>query len=503
MRNTHTNWWQLSGIQKVLLFYVLLPLIVIAGVGLGIGLERLSSQESDQLKDDLELIGRAIRLPIGEALSNNDEESVFRTLQSIFTIGRVYGASVFDADGKLVASAGLAETDLTRSRVAREVVLTGEQQDRYREVSGTELYSYFIPVTDASGIPNGFIQINRRARDFDRSFARLSRNAWLIWGAVSLFMVAIVVFGHYRGLGRFVSGLRDVMEQVGRGNREVRASTEGPEEITATARGLNRMLDSIERKDRELERRQLHEQELALQLQSREKMAAIGRVASGVAHELGAPLTVIDGRARRLEKLASREDKDEKRQLAAIRGQVGRLTRIVRQLLNYTREESTDSSTQNIYLKKLVENVVESVRHELTNHDLVFDIDVPSKSIIEGQESRMELALVNVVRNAAQAANNCVSINVRSVSNHYEICVRDDGQGLPEGIEKEKFFEPFVTTKKTGEGTGLGLAIAFQVVTEHHGKLSIQNLVNGGCEVIICVPASARVLPQNKGESHE
>src|SRR5690554_5432496 len=89
---------RLSGMQRMLLLYVVLPLIIVVGLGLGVGLERLNSQESERLKDDLELIGRAISLPISEALVAGDEEAVRRTLQSIFAIGRVYGASVFDAD---------------------------------------------------------------------------------------------------------------------------------------------------------------------------------------------------------------------------------------------------------------------------------------------------------------------------------------------------------------------------------------------------------------------
>ncbi|CUS47860.1 MAG: two component signal transduction system histidine kinase [Idiomarinaceae bacterium HL-53] len=493
MTSTQPHWWQLSGIQKVLLFYVLMPLIVIAGLGLGIGLERLSSQESDRLKDDLELIGRAIRLPIGEALSNRDEEAVSRTLQSVFTIGRVYGASVFDANGNLVASAGLAETDLTRSEVAREVVLTGEQQDQYREVLGTELYSYFIPVTDASGIPNGFIQINRRARDFDRSFERLSQNAWLIWGGISFLMIGVVVFGHYRGLGRFVSDLRDVMTRVEYGSRKVRASTDGPEEIAAIARGLNRMLDSIDRKDQELLARQEHEHELSEQLQSREKMAAIGRVASGIAHELGAPLTVIDGRARRLEKSLSATETDSLRQLGAIRGQVGRLTRIVRQLLNYTREEAQESLEQSVQLEKLLHEAVESVRHEITHPAVHFDIHVTVTCLLAGRENRLELAFVNVLRNAAQAAKAQVSIEAVEEADECVIRVQDDGPGISDELEPEKLLEPFVTTKSTGEGTGLGLAITHQVITEHGGSLSLRNLPMSGCEVEIRLPLKPRV----------
>ncbi|MCC5856177.1 MAG: ATP-binding protein [Idiomarina sp.] len=481
--------WRLSGMQRMLLLYVVLPLIIIVGAGLAFGLERLNTQESDRLKDDLELIGRAISLPVGEALMVGDEDAVRRTLQSVFAIGRVYGASVFDANGNQVAAAGLAERDLTRSRVAREVVMTGEQQERYRRVSGMELYSYFIPVTDVTGIPNGFIQINRQASDFDASFERLVRTAWLIWGLMSLMTVAIVIFGHYGGIGRHVAQLRETMERVEEGEHQVRSSAEGPSEIASMARGLNRMLDSIDRKNLELAERRAHEQALAEELQSREKMAAIGRVASGIAHELGAPLTVIDGRASRL--LKSIDEPQQQRQLEAIRGQVGRLTRIVRQLLNYTRLDVAASPVP-VRLSALIDEAITNVSHELGEAQASPQVDAPDDITVPGIESRIELALVNVLRNAFQAARSEVSISLHRHAERVELRIRDDGPGLPKNQSPEQLVEPFVTTKNTGEGTGLGLAIVSQVMSEHGGELVLTNHPDGGCQVSLIFPS---VLP--------
>lgn len=485
---TFSEVWRLSGMQRMLLLYVVMPLMLVVGVGMAFGLERLNHQESDRLKDDLELIGRAISLPIGEALVTGDDEAVRRTLQSIFAIGRVYGASVFDADGNQVAAAGIAERDLSRSRVAREVVMTGEQQDQYREVMGQEMYSYFIPVTDATGIPNGFIQINRRAVDFERSFERLTRAAWIIFAAVSLLTLAIVIFGHYGGIGRHVAGLREVMERVEQGDREVRANTDGPSEIATMARGLNRMLDSIARKDKELVAHQAQERALADQLRKREKMAAIGKVAGGVAHELGAPLTVIDGRARRLQK--SVQAHEEQRQLSAIRGQVSRLTRIVRQLLNYTRSEVKEKAAP-VVLNALVRDAIANVQHEDDSHVISFEVTMPDQEVkVMGFESRLELALVNVLRNAQQAAAARVEVEL-GISERGDITlqIRDDGEGLPEHKTHAQLLEPFVTTKQTGEGTGLGLAIVQQVMAEHHGSVELANRQRGkqvlGCSVTL------------------
>ncbi|WP_241984157.1 sensor histidine kinase [Aliidiomarina sedimenti] len=489
MKKSVFRFLRLSGLQRALLLYVVLPLLVIAGAGIAVGLDRMATLESDRLKDDVELIGRAIRLPIGEALAVNDEEAVRRTLQSVFDIGRIYGASVFDVNGNQVAAAGITERDLTTSQVAQQVVTTGEQQERYRQVSGMFLFSHFIPVFDDLGRTNGFIQINRRASDFDASLTQLSQTAWATWGVLCFATLAVVIFGHYGGVGRHVNALTQSMNRIERGERAHRADEAGPSELAELARGLNRMLNSIDNKDRELVQRQAHEEALAQQLQYQEKMAAIGRVAGGIAHELGAPLTVIDGRARRL--LKDNQDPTQVRQLEAIRGQVARLTRIVRQLLNYTRAGSSDY--ESVQLRPLANDCVANLRHELTSDELQITLDVPDDLHIEADEARLELALINIIRNAAQSATREVSVAAVSDGDGVQIRVRDDGAGLPEGVDQAQLLEPFFSTKTQGEGTGLGLAIVHNVVTEHGGRVAIANHSAGGCEVTIWLPT--RALP--------
>jgi len=483
------HFWQLSGLQRTLLLYVVLPMLVLSGFAIRFGLEFANELVTDRLESDLELVGRAIRLPISDALTNNDVDAVRATLESVFSIGQVYGASVYDTQGNQVAAAGITEADLSGSVLAEEVVRTGQEQDSFRSVEGRDVYSRFLPIIDRGGRIIGLLQMTRRASDFRQSIEDLAKIAWLSWGAFALATIALLVFGHYRAVGRHVDELVTTMRRVAGGDRQVRAPAQGPNEVVEIAAGLNTMLDSIEVAEQEIYQHRAHEIQLQAELREKEKMAAIGQVASGVAHELGAPLTVIDGRAQRLQR--QHADEESQRQLTAVRGQVQRLTRMVRQLLAFSR--TPISAYQTIEMTTLMQQAITSLSYELEPEAPELVVTAPATPVtFRGDEQRLELALVNVLRNAVQAAQAQVLIDWQQQSDGLTITIRDDGQGLPEQYGHAEMTRPFVTTKAQGEGTGLGLAIVEYVITDHGGKLSLKNHSQGGCEVHISLPSHAQ-----------
>ena len=437
MTKRYTQWlarW--SGLQKTLTFYIMLPLLALSGIAIGIGLERAAEFQDERLRDDLELVGRAIHVPVSDALIRRDITTVQASLDSVFKIGRVYGASVYDTEGALVASAGVTERDLSESLLAEQVILTGETQDSYREVAGRNVFSQFVPIHDRGGQIIGFMQLNRRAQDFDNSFTQLSRIAWGTWLVLALATVAILVFGHYRGVGRYV------------------------------------------------------ELKLEQQRREQEKMVAIGQVSSGVAHELVAPLTVIDGRAKQL--LKRHDDAESQRQLQAIRGQVQRLTKMVKQLLAFSR--TPVSAKQPLGVSNLMEQARRSISFEQAQEGPQIELTLPAPELsLECDGQRLELALVNILRNALQAAQHKVAVTVVADNEQILIQVRDDGAGLPEQVGQDELIKPFTTTKKTGEGTGLGLALVSYIMADHQGSLALRNwqaadLTTGGCEVTLTLP---------------
>jgi signal transduction histidine kinase len=471
-------------------------MLLISGVAISVGLQVASDEANERLKSDLELLGRAISLPISDALLNNDLSTVQANLDSVFNIGRVYGASVYNVYGQQVAEAGITETDLSNSQLALQTVQTGIKQDDYRRVEGRDVFSQFLPIVDRGGRIIGLLQINRRASDFDESFETLSQYAWLSWGAFGLITIAVLVFGHYRGVGRHVVALKDAMLRVAEGHRSTRVTPAGPSELQEVAQGFNRMLDSITEAEQELEQRREHEASLQQALREQEKMAAIGSVASGVAHELGAPLTVIDGRASRL--LRNHKDEDSQRQLKAVRGQVQRLTGLVNQLLAFSR--TPVQQREAISLRDLIATAMTSIEFEQDKGSAKVVIKELVDVILKVDVKRLELALVNVLRNGLQAAESEVLVAAEFVDEGLIITIDDDGEGLPESM-KDKALQPFETNKPQGKGTGLGLTIVKHVLNDHNGELSLTNNPNGGCRVTLSLPAQCLRQAVIKGGS--
>ncbi len=472
-----------GGSQRTLLLVVAVPLILIAALGIRMGFEQLNKQQQALLKSDLELIARAIRIPVGEALARGDTEGVSLALQSLFTIDRVYGVSVFDREGRRLASVGIAEQDLSQSVIPRQIDLTGEKQEAYRRVGGRRVFSHFLPLFDGSGQSEGFIQITRRYDDFKKALWHLTWISWLLWAMLALAIVLVVIAGYRSGIGRHVDKLLAVMDRVARGERSQRAAVNGPRDVAQIASGLNRMLDSVAEYEHKIQAHQLSERRLLLQLKDKEKMAIVGTMARGFAHELGAPLSVISGRAQRLRRLLDGAGEYE---LAEIERQVQHLTQTVNQLLDYSRP--------GIHTRRqfVIDTVIQHVQELLLplgdaqELQLRFAVE-EGLPPLQGDPERLQLALLSVVRNARQAARSWVQLRVSGDSEALTIAVEDDGPGLPD-LPAEQLIEPFFTTKPSGDGTGLGLSIAEGIVREHGGSLKLSNRREGGARVSLVLP---------------
>jgi two-component system NtrC family sensor kinase len=234
------------------------------------------------------------------------------------------------------------------------------------------------------------------------------------------------------------------------------------------------------------------------QLIQAEKLAAIGQMLAGVAHELNNPLTAILGVT---ELVREREGLDEsmKRQLDLTHRQARRAARIVQNLLEFSRPASPQKKA--IDLSTIVERTLQLHEHSLRRNQVQVDFtprtDLPR---IVGDANQLIQVFLNLISNAEQAIHEVrdsgrIQIRLSHAGDNVVVTVQDDGVGIsPEGMPK--LFDPFYTTKRPGGGTGLGLSICLSIAREHGGSIQAESLPGGGSAFSVYLPAASETPAQ-------
>jgi PAS domain S-box-containing protein len=224
------------------------------------------------------------------------------------------------------------------------------------------------------------------------------------------------------------------------------------------------------------------------QLRRTERVAELGTLASGMAHEIGTPMNVILGRAEYL--LDRVKDEPVKKGLQTIVAQVERITRVMNQLLSFARRKPPQPGP--LALKEVIENSLEMFRERLSNHQVhvytQMDPDCPNA---QADSDQMNQVLINLVMNAVHAMPEGGSLRIELVQEQemVKLTVSDTGHGIPKEVIN-KVFDPFFTTKEFGKGTGLGLTVVKGIIEEHHGTIAVESQEGKGTTFTILLPKS-------------
>lgn len=456
-------------LRTALLLFVLIPFILLMSIGGLYSLKQLEQQVETRMQEDIELVARAIRLPLSRALERGRISDIEQALASAFHIDRVYGVYVYDENGKQIASSGTREAQVTSDRAA-ELASSGGLQSEYDEAGGEQIFSYFLPLTDSGSRISGLLQVTRRGSDFQKYLSEVRQQVLIVLGITGLILILIIFFGHYRAIGRHFRSMESSMARIGAGENELRVPEEGPAELSTLSHGINTMLDQISESQQQIEQQRERELELRFRLQQSEKLAAIGRLAAGVAHELGTPLSTIDGKAQRI---LRRNDMETplRQSIDQMRVEVRRMENIIHQLMDFGRRNPLHKSPTR------ADTLAHSVRDQFQMEIEANGIQVQLLGLRPGTEiivdrMRIEQALGNLLRNAVQAATSTVNLIWDHDDDWVVFTVEDDGPGI-DNEQMTHLFEPFYTTKPVGQGTGLGLAVVHAAINDHKGRIEI------------------------------
>ncbi|MBI3725831.1 PAS domain-containing protein, partial [bacterium] len=239
-----------------------------------------------------------------------------------------------------------------------------------------------------------------------------------------------------------------------------------------------------------------------------ERLAAVGRLAAGLAHEIRNPLGAISGFAELIER---KKGEDSQRLASRLRGEVDELNRFVTEFLAYARDQRIKRAPEDLtpLLKRATETALqaagftadearralegEAVSHASGELRVAVDGD-PELAQAAIDATALKAALVNIVKNAveAMAGKGALALRAKRSGSIAVIRVRDSGPGVPVEL-RERIFDPFFTTRDSG--VGLGLAIAHKIVVAHGGKVAVRAPDEGGCEFVIRIP----IVPEVPG----
>lgn len=296
--------------------------------------------------------------------------------------------------------------------------------------------------------------------------ARLGELANRILGVTFVFFLCGALLSYLIGqnMARPLQRLTDVMSAVSTDNLEVELPPRRPDEIGLLQDGFRQMMERLRRSESERER-------AVAQLVQSEKLASIGKIVAGVAHEVNNPLFTINTCIHNLEQDGGQGN----RNLDFIKQGTQRIERIVRQLSDFSRTASLE--LQPIISGDFFQESAEFARMALKQYPVRFVAeDRSSPAVLNLDKGKIQQVILNLLINAAGASPDGGEVRLAAMlrPNAYTIEVSDRGAGIPEELQPQ-IFDIFYTTKPAGQGTGLGLAICKSIVEMHGGELSFES----------------------------
>ncbi|MBW2281859.1 MAG: hypothetical protein JRG76_02535 [Deltaproteobacteria bacterium] len=237
------------------------------------------------------------------------------------------------------------------------------------------------------------------------------------------------------------------------------------------------------------------EQSLALRATTQravaaERLASIGTLVAGLAHEIGTPMGVIQGHAEMLESSVPVSDERGRWRLRTIRDQIERISGIIQTLLNIARPREPEHAP--VELRETVSGCLEFLAEKLRRRGIEVCTDMPFAATLDGDRQKLQQVFLNLFLNAADAMPEGGKLSVSMVAagadGEIEIHISDTGHGIPEA-SLTRIFEPFYSTKPAGQGSGLGLMVAQDIVHEHGGSIRAHSDPDQGTEFVLQVPA--------------
>jgi signal transduction histidine kinase len=467
-------------------------------------------KESQELRataeQEFRVLAAALQVAIEQSLRDAQDGDVQAVLDGIDVRDETIDIFVLDpAGGVTQHSAGSEQSRAIVEPLIRAVQADGEPVLQF--VGDTEYLAGAWPLRTAAGEALGTLALTRPLDALRIDLAATRRDIVLSF-AMQVAAIALVVWWLVdawvrRPLAAVAAGMRAVRQ----GELSARVRVPRHDELGALAEDFNAMAADLEATRAKLAAETESRRALEQGLQRADKLATVGQLSAGLAHEIGSPLQVLAGRARSLLERADASP-EVKRQAGIIVAQTERVTRIVEQLLGFARRSAPRIADADLpaAIRAVLDLLESEARRRRVTLAFEHDRDLPA---VRADADRVQQVVLNLVSNALKAAKpgGRIGLTLSAASFRHargtperasvRLVVEDDGVGM-DPAAAARAFEPFFSSWPDAQGTGLGLAVVRAIVEDHGGTIALQSEPGVGTRVEVHLPRSeparARVM---------
>lgn len=448
-----------------------------------------------------------------------DERDIKATQNLIDGVGRagnIHGVVIYDLAAKpAVVSISLIDREnspnLDPAPVLnidpRPTLESGNTLEGYVEHPAHPVYYRLEPIFNSDGQLAGALVLGRRGLGFQNTLQD-RRNRIVLTTSILIALLSLsILFLVRRNVSRPIEKLIERIRTVGVGPWDKRVEVQGKDEISLLAREFNQMCDRLQDMYGKLAKEQQDRIGLERNLRQSEKLASVGQLAAGLAHEIGTPLNIIGGRAEFLLR-RPRSAEEISDNLQVIRSQIDRIAGIVRQLLEFSRRR--EPAFRSVELARLLDNVVRLLQHQIEEKKVSVQIQIPvTLPPLAADPDQLQQVFINLFLNSLHVLRPGGVIRISAVAtgngmaegafdgaeSGLRIEFEDNGAGIaPEHIGQ--VFDPFFTTKDVGEGTGLGLSVSYGIIKDHGGEIRAESRLGEFTRFVIYLPVQENISAQ-------
>jgi signal transduction histidine kinase len=494
---------------KLTLYLSLIIVLMLSGYGY---LDILSRRDIliRKMKAEVRSTGRTLEIALEKTSQLEEMKGVQNLIDALTEQGRTLGIIVYyQGENRTFRSHSLENGTDRFSTLIQRSIRENQAQEDFGVYKKIPVFSYTFPFKDRSDRNVGAVFLLQSTSFMEDEIAQVKWNIGIIIFLLIVGTVALVLWGTRKWVSQPIAKLVTATKNLSQGNLNFRIDLPEGDEISVLAQAFNQMAEDLKKSQERLIREGETRLDLERSLRQSEKLATVGQLASGLAHEIGTPLNIIYGRAELIQRRL--EDKDElKRNLAIILHQTERITRIVRQLLDMVRKKKLERRV--VHISPILETTLDFLDHQIQKQKVQVVKDLQDEILpVIGDPDQILQVFLNLFLNAIQAMPSGGKLHISALSKmifkkgleniqrqYIEVCIEDTGLGMEKEV-MENIFQPFFTGKETG--TGLGLTVCQGIVQEHEGWIEVESKVGKGSVFTVYLPAFQEAVKDGKDPS--